>query len=59
MITKKPCPKCTSDMVEGLYSGSPTYWLQQEEHSFIQGSGKRIISYACDRCGYVENYVKK
>lgn len=56
---KRICPKCKSAMIEGNYSGNSTFWLEENQHDFIQGSGKKIISYACEQCGYLESYVKK
>jgi predicted nucleic-acid-binding Zn-ribbon protein len=65
MGEKKVCPKCGSGMETGELLDKdydvehPQYWANED--SIVPGSDikekKRIISYRCIRCGYLENYA--
>lgn len=55
----KLCPKCNEEMKEGTYAGSHSYWTPQEMQGFLQQPGKRVLSFACEQCGFIENYIDR
>lgn len=59
MVEDKTCPKCKGSMKEGSYTGVTVDWENNKEPAFLKQSGRRIITYACEMCGYMESYVKK
>lgn len=59
MTDNKICSKCQGSMIQGNYTGTPAKWAKEDEYSFLEQSGQRILTYACEKCGYMESYVKK
>ncbi|GEM_PF-5630211 len=59
MNKTKICLKCEGPMIIGNYTGKQVDWEKDMGHSFLQGSGKNIVTYACNHCGYLESYVKR
>ncbi len=57
MEKEKVCPKCNGKMEIGNYLGNEFDWHQDSNHMFLKHRGKKVISYACRECGYIENYV--
>lgn len=58
-MENKICPKCEGKMVLGNYTGTEIDWQKGEVPSFLKNNGSKINSYACEKCGYLESYVKK
>jgi len=59
MQKKKFCPKCKGVMETGNLSGNQVDWQLGTSHNFLKEKGTKIITYACDSCGYLESYVNK
>jgi len=55
----KTCVKCKGEMKIGNYSGGFHDWENIGEQSFLKQPGKRIVTYACLECGYLESYVTR
>lgn len=43
----------------GNYTGTVADWEKNREHAFLKDSGRKIVTYACEECGYMESYVNK
>jgi hypothetical protein len=58
------CSKCQGEMKEGIIKGDNAYSGAQKwgkEISSWMGTvkdGKDIVTYRCDKCGYLESYAK-
>lgn len=52
------CPKCNGEMVSGDYTGVEASWQKEDSPKFLKESGKKIFNYACEKCGYIESYIK-
>lgn len=59
MQKKKLCPKCKGVMEAGNLSGNQVDWQSETSHNFLKETGVKIITYACESCGYLESYVNK
>lgn len=46
-------------MKEGSYTGVAVDWESDKDPAFLKQSGHKIVTYACEVCGYMESYVKK
>ena len=60
------CPKCNGSMKEGELVdnarsvSTPQEWAEKATSVLFVGKkrGKKIVSYRCEKCGYLENYAK-
>ena len=41
----------------GDYTGTPVTWNKDGEQTFLKQTGHKIITYACEACGFMESYV--
>ena len=46
-------------MKAGNYMGLSLRWDSEEEPKFLKKPGQKVQSFACEQCGYLEDYVKK
>lgn len=53
------CPKCSGNMQKGVLTGNASEWRREDERSFLQTTGKEIVTYACSGCGFLESYIKR
>lgn len=58
MQKQKVCPKCKGIMILGNYTGHQVNWDSEDGHKFLQSSGRKIATYACEKCGYLESYAQ-
>jgi predicted Zn-ribbon and HTH transcriptional regulator len=66
MRTPCKCPKCSAEMEEGfiLEHRQPVRWIAGKAETSISGDVKssgeqrRIESYRCIGCGYLESYAR-
>lgn len=52
---KAKCAKCGGNMIEGFLPSAP-HWKAGKG---MLGKTYRIFGYRCEKCGYVEFYVKE
>lgn len=55
----KVCPKCEGEMKSGNLTGQEIDWKKEGDRSFLRDEGRKIFTYACEKCGYMESYVRK
>ncbi len=55
---KKECPKCKGEMKQGRLMGVQADWQKDGEQRFLKNDSPNIITYACQKCGYLESYVR-
>jgi predicted nucleic-acid-binding Zn-ribbon protein len=59
MDKTKECPKCKGEMKEGNFTGQVVEWEKDGDRSFLKDEQSKIVTYACEKCGFIESYVTK
>ena len=68
MAEKMLCPKCGENMelgtmVDSVGSGTArrSRWIEKIEVGFfgLKGKPKNVVTYRCNKCGYLESYAKE
>jgi len=44
-------------MKVGDYTGTAVSWKKDGEQAFLKQTGHKIVTYACETCGFMESYV--
>jgi predicted nucleic-acid-binding Zn-ribbon protein len=68
MEKSNKCPKCGGKMTKGSpgsYGGAGNAWYDEKDNflarisKLIRPGRNLILTYSCEKCGYIERYVKR